>query len=240
MVKKYFDYYFYRSLENTNDKIKDLSVTENKKSNLALFSHEQKKGRGRKNRLWISEKGDLTCSFLIRKSIKIKDLGKINLFIVSIIMNILKNLGIKNIEFKWPNDIFIKKKKVAGILIETTVNGGKINKFIIGIGINIVKKTFKQNIQNISLSELKINLDAINFFFLISKKLSDFTTNMNKINYENLSQTLSKVFFKKTSIIKINLGKEFLNAKFKKIDSSGQLVLTNDDKDFKLNYGEII
>ena len=63
---------------------------------------------------------------------------------------------------------------------------------------------------------------------------------MNKINYENLSQTLSKVFFKKTSIIKINLGKESLSGKFKKIDSSGQLVLTNDDKDFKLNYGEII
>ena len=240
MVKKYFDYYCYRSLENTNDKIKVLSVTENKKSNLALFSYEQKKGRGRKNRLWISEKGDLTCSFLIKKSIKIKDLGKINLFIVSMLMNILKNLGIKNIEFKWPNDIFIKKKKVAGILIETNINRGKINKFIIGIGINIVKKTFKKNIQNISLSELKINLDAINFFFLISKKLSDFTTNKNKINYENLSQSLSKVFFKKTSIIKINLGKEFLNAKFKKIDSSGQLVLTNDDKDFKLNYGEII
>ena len=95
MVKKYFDYYFYRSLENTNDKIKDLSVTENKKSNLALFSYEQKKGRGRKNRLWISEKGDLTCSFLIKKKIKIKDLGKINLFIVSIIMNILKILELK-------------------------------------------------------------------------------------------------------------------------------------------------
>ena len=59
-------------------------------------------------------------------------------------MNILKNLGIKNVEFKWPNDIFIKKKKVAGILIETNVYRGKINKFIIGIGINIVKKHLKK------------------------------------------------------------------------------------------------
>ena len=72
------------------------------------------------------------------------------------------------------------------------------------------------------------------------KEIYSTTTNMNKVNYENLSQTLSKVFFKKTSIIKINLGKEFLSGTFKKIDSSGQLVLTNDDKDFKLNYGEII
>ena len=38
-----------------------------KKSNIALYCIEQEEGRGRKNREWISKKGDLTCSFLIEK-----------------------------------------------------------------------------------------------------------------------------------------------------------------------------
>tara|TARA_B100000963_G_scaffold359585_1_gene387309 strand:- start:937 stop:1659 length:723 start_codon:yes stop_codon:yes gene_type:complete len=240
MVNRYFDYYFYRSLENTNDKIKDLSVSVSTKSNLALFSLEQIKGRGRQNRTWVSKKGDLTCSFLIKQKFSLSDLGKINLFIVSSIVGILRKLGIRNIEFKWPNDIFIKKKKVAGVLIETNVYKGKINKLFIGIGINIVKKNLDKNLKIISLSEIDKNIDSITLFFLLGKKLSDLSMLINKIDYEYISKSLSKVFLNKNSIITINLGRNSLSGKFKKIDSAGQLVVTDNNKILKLNYGEII
>ena len=155
MKKEYFDFYFYKSLDNTNDKIKELSLSQKSKSHLALFSKEQNNGRGRKNRLWISEKGDLTCSFLIKNKLNPKDIGKINLIVVHSLINIFKKIGIKNLEFKWPNDIFIKKKKIAGVLIETNINKGQINKLIIGIGINVVSKDLSLDINCISLSDLK-------------------------------------------------------------------------------------
>ncbi len=240
MKKEYFDFYFYKSLDNTNDKIKELSLSQKSKSHLALFSKEQNNGRGRKNRLWISEKGDLTCSFLIKNKLNPKDIGKINLIVVHSLINIFKKIGIKNLEFKWPNDIFIKKKKIAGVLIETNINKGQINKLIIGIGINVVSKDLSLKINCISLSDLKKKIDALSFFFLISRKFYNFSKNLKIINFNHLSMDLSKIFFNRKVPININLGNNSICGMFKKIDSSGQLILLSENKTMKLNYGEII
>ena len=64
-----FDIYFNKSSLNTNDEIRNLIKTNDTRNNLALFTLEQKKGRGRMNREWISNKGDLICSFLINQKI---------------------------------------------------------------------------------------------------------------------------------------------------------------------------
>ena len=64
MTNFYLDHFFYKSLENTNDTTK--KIYESKKSqNIALLALLQKCGRGRTSKKWISEEGDLTCSFLV-------------------------------------------------------------------------------------------------------------------------------------------------------------------------------
>ena len=65
---KFYDLYFFKNLENSNDKIKELGKNNNN-SSLALFCTHQKNGRGRKGRIWKSKKGDLTCSILIKKKL---------------------------------------------------------------------------------------------------------------------------------------------------------------------------
>ncbi len=240
MISEFFNFYFYKSLENTNDKIKELSSLENAKSHLALYSCLQKKGRGRKNRIWLSEKGDLTCSFLIKNSMNPEDIGKINLFVVSSLISIFKKIGIKKIEFKWPNDIFVKKKKIAGVLIETNVYKGQINKIIIGIGINFVSKNTDRKINCISLSDLRSSHDAISLFFLISESFYNLINSFKKINFKSLSKDLSKVFINKNSLVTINLGKKIITGRFKEINSTGQLLLIDQNRMLKLNYGEII
>lgn len=240
MISEFFNFYFYKSLENTNDKIKEISFLENAKSHLALYSVLQKKGRGRKNRIWLSEKGDLTCSFLIKSSMNPEDLGKINLFVVSTLISIFKKIGIEKIEFKWPNDIFVKKKKIAGVLIETNIYKGQINKIIIGIGINFVSKNTHEKINCISLSDLRSSYDAISLFFLISESFYNLINSFKKINFKSLSKDLSKVFINKNSLVTISLGKKIITGRFKEINSTGQLLLIDQNKMLKLNYGEIV
>ena len=65
-------------------------IFQKKKNNIALFSLQQTTGRGRIKRKWISKKGDLTCSFLIHKDLKIKEIGKINLWFSQILLSLLK------------------------------------------------------------------------------------------------------------------------------------------------------
>ena len=66
MTKKFFDLYFFKSLLNTNNKIKELQKCDDRNDSkyTALYCQNQRNGRGRKGRKWKSQTGDLTCSFL--------------------------------------------------------------------------------------------------------------------------------------------------------------------------------
>ena len=166
MKNFFFNYYFYKEVVNTNDKIKRINLNENpEKSNLALFSEKQSKGRGRGSNVWISSKGDFTSSFLLNKRFNIKELGQINLSIVFIVLKILRNIyNNVDFKFKWPNDIFVNGKKIAGILIETNVVRNSILYIVIGIGVNFISSP-KLKYSTMSISNFSSMLDPLGFFF---------------------------------------------------------------------------
>ena len=61
-MMNFFDLYFYKSIKNTNDKLKEIRLV-NPNRNISLFSAYQSNGKGRSGKVWLSGKGDLTCSF---------------------------------------------------------------------------------------------------------------------------------------------------------------------------------
>ena len=83
-----FDLYFYNSIKNTNDKLKEIRLV-NPNRNISLFSAYQSIGKGRSGKVWLSRKGDLTCSFLINQPVSFKDIGKINIIFVNILLNLM-------------------------------------------------------------------------------------------------------------------------------------------------------
>ena len=99
----------------------------------------QTNGRGRNNRSWKSEKGEnLLFSLLIKDESLIKEFKSLS--IVSA-LSIIHVLNINNLSIKWPNDIYHKDNKLAGILLEA-ISTNKIECLIIGIGINVNQKEF--------------------------------------------------------------------------------------------------
>ena len=240
MIENSFNIFFFRKLKNTNDKAREISKSFKNISNLAIYCDAQLEGRGRKGRSWLSYKGDLTCSFLIKKSIKVGEVGRINLFVVSQLIEVFKKIGINEVKFKWPNDLYVNNKKLAGILIETFIEGNIIKKFIIGIGINILNKSSEKEFNSTSFSQLKININPLKVFFKIIKFLTFFTDDSSKIDFRFHSNNLSKFFFSKDSIIKIHYGNKLIEGKFKKINRHGHLELMNNDVTQEISYGEII
>ena len=101
------------------------------------------------------------------------------------------------------------------------------------------KKT-DQKINCISLFDLRSSHDAISLFFLISESFYNLINSFKKINFKYLSKDLSKVFINKNSLVTINLGKKIITGRFKEINSTGQLLLIDQNRILKLNYGEII
>ena len=139
------------SCESTNLILNNISKEKDFNENIILRTDFQTKGVGQKGNYWESENGK---NLLFSISIGFEKLLAVHQFYLSAIVSlsivgILKEyLPNEAISIKWPNDIYVGKKKIAGVLIENSLIGNRINRSIIGIGINVNQEIFHGNVPN--------------------------------------------------------------------------------------------
>ncbi len=96
----------------------------------------QSAGRGRQGRTWIAEPGtSLLCSLLFRPQGSIDDLHLIPTLVALAALHAIEQIGGVTVSLKWPNDLLVGERKVAGMLSELTMVGGVA--VVVGIGINL-------------------------------------------------------------------------------------------------------
>lgn len=131
---------------------------------LTIWAKRQEAGHGRYGRKWLAEEGNLTFSVLIKNDQTVKNLA-IYPFLTALAIRdaIMEFNDLAAIKFKWPNDILLNGKKIAGILYESRISGSKVNFLICGIGLNIssfpsgiaqVTSLAAENIQNIEAGQI--------------------------------------------------------------------------------------
>ena len=102
-----------------------------------IIAERQSAGRGRFGRTWASRQGGLYCTILDRPGIALADYSlPVMLFQISVARALSSVCG-KPARLRWPNDIYIDKRKAAGILSELEGKGDTINWISIGIGVNV-------------------------------------------------------------------------------------------------------
>ena len=112
-----------------------------------VSAKRQTSGRGRRNRVWDSEYGNLYCSLLIKDSKYYSKLEELSVVTAYIVLKTLEKHGLKNLSVKWPNDVYVNSKKIAGILLESVFQ--EVTEcMIIGIGVNLNQKEFTYYKQN--------------------------------------------------------------------------------------------
>lgn len=146
----------------------------------------QTDGRGQFGRVWESNyKENLLFSLLIKKDLPFLT-NDINPIVVSSIFNTLDEYDI-DCGYKYPNDIYVGDKKIAGILIETKYDNQELEYMVIGIGLNINQDIFTYT-NAISLKHLikkEVNIDDI--FKRLLKHLSNNVLLANLMNLGNES-----------------------------------------------------
>jgi len=127
-----------KTLSSTMDEIKNPKY--NQDINTLLLSFMQTRARGRKDNKWISQLGNLFLSINYKFDIN-SNIFLINYLSGIVICDVVKSFleDSNKVILKWPNDILINNKKVAGILIETESEGNKFKSIYIGAGINLKK-----------------------------------------------------------------------------------------------------
>ncbi len=101
-----------------------------------LSANHQTQGKGRLDRKWVDNKsGNLMFSILLKNVVNFEDISKLNYTVCASIISVLEKFNIIG-EFKWPNDVLVKNKKISGVLIESKVIGDEVV-VVIGQGINV-------------------------------------------------------------------------------------------------------
>jgi BirA family biotin operon repressor/biotin-[acetyl-CoA-carboxylase] ligase len=102
-----------------------------------LLADAQTKGRGRGGRTWISPPGaNLYLSVILRPVLLPHEAPPLTLAAAVAVCDAVRGLGCRA-TIKWPNDVLVDDKKVAGILTESSTRGGRLEAVVIGIGINV-------------------------------------------------------------------------------------------------------
>ncbi len=206
-----------------------------------LLAEDQKKGRGRLNREWLSvPEQNLTFSILLR-DVDPKIVNVINLGASLSVASALSNLFQLNAQLKWPNDVLINNRKIAGILLESSSKNTKLDRVVIGIGINVNQGNFPGKYLLPPTSVIKEFNSKVSRERLLSEVLNIFEETLNRID-EN-PQSVIEDWKEKCKMIgeKINIvsDSETKFGVFEDIDEEGFLILKSGQKRERIHYGEV-
>ncbi len=131
-------------VDSTNNFLQQLlSNNKNEIEGLVVVAENQFSGKGLGGNVWQSEKGkNLTFSVLLKPNTLIQHQFLISKVISLGVLDFLNALGLESVKIKWPNDIYVGDKKIAGILIENAVRNSKIYHSIVGVGLNVNQTNF--------------------------------------------------------------------------------------------------
>lgn len=145
-------------IDSTNSYASELLRNTKPPEGTLIYSFEQQNGRGQRGNKWETEPNkNGAFSFVFYPSFLHAEqqfiLNKItSLAVADVMAELLKDSDkMQDIKIKWPNDIYVGTKKIAGILIENTLREKNIQHSIIGIGINVNQKIFADNLNATSL-----------------------------------------------------------------------------------------
>lgn len=186
----------FESLDSTNNYATSLLSENNVEEGTVVLAEGQLRGRGQRDNTWESSNGEnLLLSIVLYPSfLPVKYQFLISKVVALGVYDVL-SLYVENVSIKWPNDVYVGDKKIAGILIENFLSGATINSSVIGIGININQQKFYSNAPNpVSLSQitgityqkeklLNLFLDAIDRWYMLLKN-----KDVTKIDTEYLNR----------------------------------------------------
>lgn len=162
------------NIDSTNNFAAKL-LSENLCQNGAVIMADvQTQGKGQRGNIWLSESGKNLLSSFVFKPDNLSVENQIALTWATS-LSLLKTLRKFNIEalIKWPNDIFVGRKKIAGILIENQLQGTRISCSIIGIGLNINQNFFKDLNATSVLLETNQIVEPRTFLNLLAHEMNE-------------------------------------------------------------------
>lgn len=238
--------YYFDSVDSTQNQA--MKMSSEAIHGTLIIAEKQTSGKGRLGRKWISPKGGIWLSIILHPKF---DISVITLFPIASALAlsnaIEKTLNIKS-ELKWPNDITINGKKVAGMLVDASIESNKIENMILGVGINYnvevkqIEKILKNTPNFYGVTSLSEHNNTIKPVLLVQSFLLELEEIFNQLNKGDIKKII-RDWTKKSSTIGQNIELITEDGKIKgkaiKIDNDGALVISSNEKNKRITSGDI-
>ena len=127
------------SVGSTNEEARSLADSGAADGTL-VWARDQTAGRGRRGRVWLSPRGNLYCSMVLRPEVPAAEAAQLSFVAALALGDALGGfVDPAHIGFKWPNDVQVKGAKIAGILLESSgVAAAHVEWLVVGCGVNVL------------------------------------------------------------------------------------------------------
>lgn len=210
----------------------------------AITTSYQSKGKGQRSKDWKSEKDkNILISYITYPTSPMaEEIFVLNKFIANAVHRVIAtflpdNLSVK---IKWPNDIWVENKKLAGILIENQWRGAHISSSIVGIGINV------NQTENLLPSATSMSITS-NKPFSLEVILHSLTEAIQEVMEKQSEESLKAINLAyQTNLlglnrkVNFNLGNNCFKGEIIDVNANGQLLILNEKQQLlPFNHGEI-
>ena len=210
-----------------------------------IYAERQTDGRGRLQRSWTDlGKENLFLSFVLKPSTSFAEIfSNLTQYLSVVLCQILEEYGVKP-QIKWPNDVLINNKKIAGILAETVMQGNNFKGLVLGIGVNL--NTDLKSLETVDKAATSLNLE-------IGKNI-DINNFRNKLTckfFENYYifltegfEYIKKYYINHANFLDTEICVQLFNEKktgtAESITDKGELVLRQNNNQLILTMGDIL
>jgi len=144
--------------DSTNSDLMAMLSDGNLPEGTVVWTKKQRSGRGQRGNDWQSEPGkNLTFSLVWHPHfLRIDQQFYLSMAVALGVHHYLTEEQLEEVAIKWPNDVLVKDRKIAGILIETVVNKQQLKNAVVGIGLNVNQLKFDPNLKAVAMRHFRL------------------------------------------------------------------------------------
>ena len=227
---------YYAELNSTMDAAKHLA-RKGCPDYTTVIAGRQKNGRGRLNRQWLSEKGGLYFTMVLRPELPPVLSFRVSLLASVTLARILNEIFGIDARVKWPNDLLVDERKICGMLSELEAEADRVAFINIGIGLNV--NNDPSPIEPAATSLKNILGHKVSIKEILARYLDSFETQMQTAAYDEVIEQWKQLTVTLNRDVRVVTTHEVLTGKAIDIDDTGALVLKCSDGSLKtIRYGD--
>lgn len=204
-----------------------------------VWAQLQESGKGQRGKSWDST-GGLAMSVVLHPKVSLNQQFVLNKAVAVAICDALADYGVQA-KVKWPNDIYVGDRKLAGILIENSVRAHLLQQSVVGIGLNVRQDTFADDLPNpISLKQLlnqELEWEPLleELCYAIEKRYLQFKAG----HEEMIDKAYHQLLYKKGEMQSFEVGAVSFEALLKGVNKEGRLCLLSSKGEESYALGEV-